>query len=55
MQFDSSVERTPLFPLRENAIAKEPGLRYAKRWQCVFRLGASVVVQTPSSLPRRGL
>ena len=37
----SSVERTPLFSLRENAIAKEPGLRYPERWPCVSRLGCS--------------
>jgi hypothetical protein len=46
------VDVTPLFSLRENAIAKEPVLRYAERWRCVSRLGASVVVQTLSSLPR---
>src|SRR5262249_28956372 len=32
---------TPLFSLRENAIAKEPGLRYPERWPCVSRLGCS--------------
>ena len=26
---------TPLFSLRENAIAKEPGLSYPERWRCV--------------------
>ena len=36
-----SVEKTPLFSLRENAIAKEPGLRYPERWPCVSRLGCS--------------
>ena len=25
----------PLFSLRENAIAKEPGLSYLERWRCV--------------------
>jgi hypothetical protein len=35
------TERTPLFSLRENAIAKEPGLRYPERWPCVSRLGCS--------------
>src|SRR5262245_52666847 len=51
----ASVERTPLFSLRENAIAQEPGLSYPESWRCVSWLGASVVAQTPSSLPRRGL
>ena len=36
-----AVDVTPLFSLRENAIAKEPGLRYAERWRCVSRLGCS--------------
>jgi hypothetical protein len=36
-----TVERTSLFSLRENAIAKEPGLRYPERWPCVSRLGCS--------------
>jgi hypothetical protein len=35
---------TLLFSLRENAIAKEPGLGYLERWRCVSRLGASMVV-----------
>ncbi len=26
---------TPLFSLRENAIALEPGLSYPERWRCV--------------------
>jgi len=30
---------TLLFSLRENAIAKEPGLGYSERWRCVSRLG----------------
>jgi ParB family chromosome partitioning protein len=30
-----SVLRTPLFSLRENAIAKEPGLGYLEPWRCV--------------------
>src|SRR5262249_15492503 len=30
---------TLLFSLRENAIAKEPGLGYPERWRCVSRLG----------------
>lgn len=55
LRFVTSGDPTPLFSLRENAIAKEPGLRYAERWRCVSRLGASVVVQTLSSFPRRGL
>jgi RNA polymerase sigma-70 factor (ECF subfamily) len=29
------TERTPLFSLRENAIAKEPGLGYLEPWRCV--------------------
>jgi hypothetical protein len=29
----------PLFSLRENAIAKEPGPGYPERWRCVSRLG----------------
>ena len=33
------VDPTPLFSLRENAIAKEPGASYPERWQCVSRLG----------------
>src|SRR5262245_17131199 len=41
-----------LFSLRENAIAKEPGLSYPERWRCVSRLGASMVAQIPASLPR---
>src|SRR6516165_3328208 len=49
---DASVDVTRLFSLRENAIAKEPGLGYPERWRCVSRLGASMVVETPSSLPR---
>ena len=32
----TAVEVTPLFSLRENAIAKEPGLSYPERWRCVF-------------------
>jgi hypothetical protein len=39
-----SVDVTQLISLRENAIAKEPGLSYLERWRCVFRLGASLVV-----------
>ena len=31
----AAVDVTPLISLRENAIAKEPGLRYAERWRCV--------------------
>src|SRR5262249_5690237 len=46
------VDGTPLFSLRENAIAKEPGLSYPEPWPCVSRLGASMVAQTLSSLPR---
>ena len=41
----AAADVTPLFSLRENAIAKEPGLRYAERWRCVCRLGAQVVVR----------
>jgi hypothetical protein len=37
----TAVDVTPLFSLRENAIAKEPGLRYPERWPCVSRLGCS--------------
>ncbi len=55
MAIDTAVERTPLFSLRENAIAQESGLSYRESWRCVSRLGASVVSQTLSSLPRRGL
>ena len=33
------VDQTLLFSLRENAIAKEPGLSYLERWRCVSRLG----------------
>src|SRR5262245_11391183 len=29
------ADHTPLFSLRENAIGREPGLRYAERWRCV--------------------
>ena len=47
-----TVDVTPLFSLRENAIAKEPGLSYPEPWRCVSRLGTSLVAQTPSSLPR---
>jgi hypothetical protein len=36
---DTSVDVTLLFSLRENAIAKEPGLGYPERWRCVSRLG----------------
>ena len=43
---------TPLFSLRENAIAQEPGPSYPERWRCVSRLGAPLVAQTPSRLPR---
>jgi bifunctional non-homologous end joining protein LigD len=46
------VDVTPLFSLRENAIAQEPGSGYPERWRCVSRLGAPLVAQTPSSLPR---
>ena len=35
----AQVERTFLFSLRENAIAKEPGSSYLKPWRCVSRLG----------------
>src|SRR5262249_36980467 len=35
----AEVERTSLFSLRENAIAKEPGSSYLKPWRCVSRLG----------------
>ena len=38
-----AVDVTPLFSLRENAIAKEPGSSYPERWRCVSRLGASMV------------
>jgi hypothetical protein len=38
-RFDASVDQTLLFSLRENAIAKEPGLSYRERWRCVSRLG----------------
>jgi tRNA(Arg) A34 adenosine deaminase TadA len=48
-----AVEVTPLFSLRENVIAQEPGLSYPAPWRCASRLGASLVAQTPSSLPRR--
>jgi hypothetical protein len=41
-----------LFSLRENAIAKEPGSSYPGRWRCVSWVGASMVAQTPWSLPR---
>src|SRR5262249_17854321 len=51
----TAVDGTPLFSLRENAIAKEPGSSYPERWPCVSRLGASLVAQTPWSLPRMGL
>ena len=30
---------TPLYSLRENALAKEPGSSYHKPWRCVSRLG----------------
>jgi hypothetical protein len=43
---------TQLFPLRENAIAKEPGSSYFKPRRCVSRLGLANGGQTPSSLPR---
>jgi hypothetical protein len=46
-------EVTPLYSLRENAITKEPGASYPERRRCASRLGASMVAQTPSSLPRR--
>jgi hypothetical protein len=45
-------DQTLLFSLRENAIAKEPQASYPERWWCVSRLGASMVAQTPASLPR---
>src|SRR5262249_13491210 len=35
----ASGDQTLLFSLRENAIAKEPGLGYPERWRCVSRLG----------------
>ena len=38
-----AVDVTLLFSLRENAIAKEPGLSYPERRRCVPRLGASLV------------
>ena len=38
-QLEAAVDVTPLFSLRENAIAKEPGLGYPERWRCVSRLG----------------
>ena len=47
----ADVDVTPFFSLRENAIAKEPGSSYPERWRWVSRLGASLVAQTPSSLP----
>ena len=47
-----AVDVTPLSSLRENAIPKEPGVSYPERWWCVFWLGASMVAQAPSSLPR---
>jgi hypothetical protein len=50
--FDTSVDMTPLYSLREHAIAKEPGSSYPERWPCVSRLGASMVAQAPRSLPR---
>src|SRR5262249_47829527 len=50
--FRPAVDETPLFSLRENAIAKEPGPSYPERWRCAPVLGASLVAQTPSSLPR---
>ncbi len=31
----SAVDVTGLFSLRENAIAKEPGLSYSESWRCV--------------------
>jgi hypothetical protein len=37
-------DQTPLFSLRENAIAKEPGAGYRGRWRRASRLGASMVV-----------
>ena len=46
-----AIDGTPLFSLRENAIAKEPGPSYPERRRCASRLGASLVAQTPSSLP----
>ena len=42
---------TPLFSLRKNAIAKEPGLSYAERWRCVSRLGASMVARLLGVFP----
>ena len=30
-----AVDETPLFSLRENAIAKEPAASYPERWPCV--------------------
>jgi len=33
------LERTAIFSLRENAIAKEPGSSYLKPWRCASRLG----------------
>src|SRR5262245_60555469 len=41
------VDHTPVFSLRENAIAKEPGASYPERRRCVSRLGASMVVYAP--------
>src|SRR5262245_8263382 len=43
---------TSLFSWRENAIAKEPGSGYPEGWSWGSWLGASLVAQTLSSLPR---
>ena len=47
----AEVERTPIFSLRENAIAQEPGLSYPGCRLCVSRLGASIGGQAPSAFP----
>ena len=40
----SRVDGTPLFSLRENPVAKEPGPSYPERWRCASWLGASLVL-----------
>src|SRR5262249_26058379 len=47
----NSVDHTPGFSRRETAITQAPGASYAARWPCVPGLGATLVAQTPWSLP----